>query len=240
MKRHKGQYVASKPFGHWVPSHVGSGLPTSERKALLRHREKECAKETSKATESIQCFWLAHAVVDKSIPPQAVQAHLAVFARLQSEFGLGFAVQYERYLHAAIMEDIANSQLVDFMAVLATIKLEIVQKLSAQGVRKFEPRSWDRAGPPRGSLPPSRVQQAPKGQGKVRPNEVVAAGKGAAPERRTPLCLAHDMANGKLCPDASNGKCRSLHLDTRTPEEAKRFKAALFAVERRSSRGKGR
>ena len=102
-KAHKGTYVASRPFDQWVPGHVGRAMPGKERRAAIQRHERECTKDMSKVSESVQCFWLAHAVVQKSIPPCAVQAHMAVLARLHSEYDLDFVVQYERYLHADIL-----------------------------------------------------------------------------------------------------------------------------------------
>ena len=126
-KRHKGQYVASKPFENWVPSHVGSALPARERKAALQRRERDCTKDSSKAMESIQCFWLAHSVVDRGVPPQAVQAHLAVLARLQADNDLEYVIQYERYLHADILENINNGRIVNFEEALGTVRPDLVQ-----------------------------------------------------------------------------------------------------------------
>ena len=96
-KAHKGVYVAPRPFEQWIPSHVGTAMSAIERRALTRNRETETTKDVAKFIESIQCFWLSHAVVGNDIPPQAIQAHASVLTRLHFEHGLEFAVQYERY-----------------------------------------------------------------------------------------------------------------------------------------------
>ena len=240
IKGHKATYVASKPFEHWVRAHVGSGMPVKERRAVVQRYERECTREMSKLSESVQCFWLAHAVVQKCIPPSAVQAHLAVLARLRSEYDLEFVVQYERYLHADILEASSCGKDIDFMAVLGSLQLHIIQRLGVHRVRRLESRgsSSGQHASSQFSLPDSR--SGGKGGGKGSKNReaqpAATMGKGTSSQRRPPLCLAHDLAKGKSCPDASNGKCRMEHVDTRKPEEAQRYHAVERIVDARRAR----
>ena len=229
-KGHKRAYVASKPFDEWVPSHVGKGLPTQERHAMLKRWPKECAKDATKVHESIQCFWLSHAVVGNDIPPEAVQAHLAVLSRMQYEYDLEFVVQYERYLHADVLDSVSDGIDIDFKTVLGTLNSTILQRLSAQKYRNIEERLRESEHKNRGQIPGAKASG--KGVG-VRQESTV--GKGPS-DRKTPLCLAHDLAKGTTCANATNGRCPHLHLDTRKGDEARRFGAAARAVDLRKGR----
>jgi hypothetical protein len=227
-KGHKGAYVASKPFEQWVPAHVGKALPVAERRALLKHREKECTRDPTIVLESIQCFWLAHSLVGHDIPPQAAQAHNAVLSRLHSEYDLEFVVQYERHLHAHILEMISDGTPVGFKDVLGTVSDTIVQRIVAQRFRAIDSRLRNPDQSRR-----YEVAANPKG-GMERPQ--VAAIKKDTSDRKTPICLSHDLVKSKSCANAHNGKCLFVHLDTRKAEEAKRFAAATKAYEQRGVR----
>ena len=234
-KRHGGTYVASKPFEQWVPAHVGKTLPADERRTLLRQRDKECKKNATKVFESIQCFWMAHAVVSRDIPPQAVQAHVAVLSRLHSEYDLEFVVEYERYLHVEILESLSDRTPLDFKVVLANVRETTVQRITSQRIRSIEERM-------KASEQSKRQSggQAPAVTSRGRVDTMPSiAGKKEATDRKTPLCLSHDIARSKYCANAENGKCSFVHLDTRKPEEAKRFAAASRAVEQRGNKRRG-
>ena len=77
------------------------------------------------------------------------------------------------------------------------------------------------------------VAANPRG-GMERPQSDVI--KKDASDRKTPICLSQDLAKSKTCANAHNGKCLFVHLDTRKPEEAKRFAAATKAFEQRGTR----
>ena len=142
-KKHSGAYVASKPFEQWAPANVGKTLPATENRALLRQREKEFAKNPTKVFESIQCFWMAHAIAGRDIMPHSVQAHVAVLSRLHSEYDLEYVVEYERYLHAEILESISDRVPVDFNTALGTVKDATVQRITAQRFRNLGDRLKD-------------------------------------------------------------------------------------------------
>ena len=129
MKRRAGRYVAEKPFDEWVPAHVGKLLPSHERKQALKKWERECTKDITKVLEAVQCFWLAHCVTGGGVLPQTVQAHSAVLSKMYSDYDLEYVVQYERHLHAVVLDKIAVKEKVNFRKLLGSADGEIMQRI---------------------------------------------------------------------------------------------------------------
>ena len=110
-----------------------------------------------------------------------------------------------------------------------------MQRISARRIRNISERMNASE-----SFKKSSGGQAPvvAARARVDQSSNTAVNKNPA-DRKTPICLAHDVAQSKRCANAENGKCSFVHLDTRKPEEFKRFTAASRAFELRTRRRGG-
>ena len=226
-RRRSSKYIAERSFEEWVPAHVGRGLPEAERKEELKRWRKECTNDVPKALESIQCFWLSHALVSECIPACAVQAHMAVLSRMHSQYDLSYVIQYERYLHVEALELTANKEKIDFTKFLGTENPAVLQRMTATYLRSL--RNQPNQPQQRASMQASRYEEPIRSV--PIPEPAVEEREPRSDGRKEHVCFAHDLANGSKCPNASNGKCSYVHLDTRKGDDAKRLSSAKKAVE---------
>ena len=125
------------------------------------------------------------------------------------------------------LELTANKEKIDFTKFLGTENPAVLQRMTATYLRSL--RNQPNQPQQRASMQASRYEEPIRSV--PIPEPAVEEREPRSDGRKEHVCFAHDLANGSKCPNASNGKCSYVHLDTRKADDAKRLSSAKKAVD---------
>jgi hypothetical protein len=177
----------------------------------------------------IMSFWLSHAALG-IVDFRDVLSHMLCFIKIHAEFGLDFAVNYERRLSDLCQLNLRSHFPLDMPTLLALPVPSILSELqlATRRAKDFAPV----AAAPKEVVPKGEGKGQWKGKkGKDFPavdGEEVPVKKAVLPNpKRAIICFKQDTANKVFC--ALKDSCPNVHLDTKLPEDAERFLRAKSA-----------
>ena len=246
MSRYAAKHVRLHPDSCWLssadldsfwhPEWVGAHSSHSERK-VLRDSRVARSDQFSVFVNNVASFWLSHLAVGFGHVPLILE-HILVLSQIAEEKSNAHARKYELLLHEHLRAKAKGGASINLEAWLSarvpsvwnevcfdlvhrgrgppTTPLPVRDPL-ALAASKALPKRPTRP-PPRQvtsttDAPPSSDPGAPRGPG----------GRG----RLAPICLAHDPANKRRCP---NQNCSRTHVDTTKPDQRSRYEAAYRAA----------
>ena len=240
-------YLASTAVELWTPCWVGLGLPRSARKAVITQREKKL-EGTARLINNVSCFWLSHFAIGE-VSITAVFAHVLLISRIADERSSDFASKYVLLFNEHLKDRIKSSEAFDLSAAIATKDLVVWQRLELQELTHSRPsqqpnlraRGSGGARGRGGSQASRHSAPAPVSPGEPRlpfppPLPVLRpTGPRVASGPKRPVCFDNDPRSNRSC--ASGAACLKEHLDTKHPDQARRFDAAKAASAARAARG---
>ena len=219
--------LASIPFDEWIPTWVGAGANSEDRKAAIKSYSSGVGTSCPRALGCISNFWLAHSAVGLC-SPLAVFGHMLLFNRLCCERDLQYALSYERkfVLKALFFIKSGNSFSLDSSLVSEDSGISVILNADWTARKASSPSQKGTKGAEKGS----------KGAGKLKDSAALKGkGTGKSPSkvlpvytRRLPVCFSHHPASGTTCNDAS---CQKQHLDTKDASQLERFNRARAAFD---------
>ncbi len=220
--KHKCPYISSKPLDDMVPVHVVQGLPSQEKKDVLKTRANE-TMTMARLLELVMAFWLSHHIAG-IVSLGAIVQHLLILTKMAQKKNVLTAVWYARYLPAHVGSVVNKGKMtVDecLTSVLDAVEKKVTDQLDPKDKKPglFQRKNGkDRGGKGGRRKDLSKSPKPRRGRDRSVSKEKEVP-KPPVPQKEQ-ICLAHDPANGQKC---TRDNCPRKHLDTKVPKNAKLF-----------------
>ena len=216
--KHKCPYISSKPLDDMVPVHVVQGLPSQEKKDVLKTRTNE-TMTMARLLELVMAFWMSHHVAGM-VSLGAIVQQVMILTKMAQKKNVLTAVWYSRYLPAHVSSVVNKGKMtVDdcLTKVLDEVEKKVTDQLDPREKKGAHLDTRKKKGGRRNNF-----SRSPKPRRRARDKSVSKEKEAASPPvpRKEQVCLAHDPANGKKC---TRENCQRKHLDTKVPKNAKLY-----------------